>query len=278
VANVFKEIGEPTMSISVNDVEITDEAVERELPHHANAPSPIKSAVEALVLREVLLQAARDKVNMAQAELQALEKSQQEDEAESLIEDALINRLIEMEVTTPTPTQAECEIYYRKNLKQFRQGDLVEASHILFQVTPNVPLEALRAKAQEILEQVLDKPEQFKELARTYSNCTSAEVGGNLGQLSKGQTVPEFERAIFSLDSGEIGPRLIETRFGLHIVRVEHRVEGQTLPFELIQTQLAQFLSEQVRTRALQQYLKILVGQANIQGVELAGADSPLLQ
>jgi peptidyl-prolyl cis-trans isomerase C len=266
------------MSISVNEVEITDEAVERELSHHANTPSPIKSAVEALVLREVLLQAARDKVTLAKEELQALEKSQLEEKTDSLIEDALINRLIEMEVTTPTPTPAECEIYYRKNLQQFRQGDLVEASHILFQVTPNIPLEALRAKAQEVLEQVLECPDQFTELARTYSNCTSSEVGGNLGQLSKGQTVPEFERAIFSLESGEIGPRLIETRFGLHIVRVEQRVEGKTLPFELVQQQLALFLSEQVRTRALRQYLNILVGQANIQGVEMGGADSPLLQ
>lgn len=266
------------MGISVNDVEITDAAVERELPHHANAPSPVKAAVEALVLREVLLQAARDKVALAQEELQALEKSQSEDETESLIEDALINRLIEMEVSSPTPSDKECEIYYHKNLNQFRTGDLVEASHILFQVTPNVPLDALRAKAQEVLEQVRANPEQFKELARTYSNCTSAEVGGNLGQLSKGQTVPEFERTIFSLESGEIAPRLVESRFGLHIVRVEHRVEGQTLPLEMIREQLAQFLTEQVRTRALKQYLKILVGQADIQGVELEGADSPLMQ
>ncbi len=265
------------MGISVNDVEITDAAVERELPHHANAAAPLKSAVEALVLREVLLQVARAKVALAQEELLTLEKSQQED-AESLIEDALINRLIEMEVSTPTPTDEECEIFYSKNLKQFRQGDLVEASHILFQVTPEVALDALRAKAEEVLQQVLAHPEQFKELARTYSNCTSSEVGGSLGQLSKGQTVPEFERVIFSLQSGEISPRLLESRFGLHIVQVEHRVEGNILPFEMVREQLAVFLAEQVRARALKQYLKILVGQADIQGVELEGADSPLLQ
>ncbi|OYZ62716.1 MAG: hypothetical protein B7Y04_12620 [Gallionellales bacterium 24-53-125] len=246
------------MSISVNDVEITDDAVERELPFHESSPSPVKSAVEALVLREVLLQAARDKVAMAQEELRALEAAGDEADRESLLEDALINRLIEMEVSSPTPTVEECEIYYRKNLKQFRNGDLVEASHILFQVTPNVPLDALRAKAEEVLLQVQANPAQFGELARTYSNCTSAEVGGNLGQLSK--------------------PKLVESRFGLHIVRVEHRVEGHTLPFEMVREKLAQFLAEQVRTRALKQYLKILVGQANIQGVELEGADSPLLQ
>ena len=159
------------MSISVNEVEITDEDVERELPHHANAPVPVKAAVEALVLREVLLQAARNKLATELAASQAAVD-------DALIEDALIERLIELEVTSPLPTAAECETYYRKNLAQFRSGDLAEASHILFQVTPNVPLEALRAKAQEVLQQVLLQPEQFAELARTYSNCTSAEEIG----------------------------------------------------------------------------------------------------
>ena len=264
------------MSISVNDIEITDEDVERELPHHANAPVPVKAALEALVVREVLLQAARIRLP---TEL-AVEQTEAEDTLiqDALIEDALIERLIELEVTSPLPTDVECETYYRKNLDQFRSDDLAEASHILFQVTPNVSLEALRAKAQEVLQQVLLQPEQFAQLARTYSNCTSAEVGGSLGQLSKGQTVPEFERVIFSLEAGQIAPRLIESRFGLHIVRVERRAEGRTLPFQMIQAQLAQHLTEQVRARALKQYLKILVGQANIQGIELGGAQTPLVQ
>ena len=265
------------MSISVNDVEITDEAVERELVHHAHASAPVKAAVEALVLREVLLQAARSKLQLAQEELRALEASQAED-ADALIEDALIDRLIELEVKSPEPTEAECETYYCKNLDQFRNGDLVEASHILFQVTPSVPLEALRAKAEEILQQALAQPAQFEELARAYSNCSSAEVGGSLGQLSKGQTVPEFERVIFSLEAGKIAPKLVESRFGLHIVRVERSAEGRTLPFELIKDQLARYLTEQVRARALKQYLKILIGQANIQGVELEGVHTPLVQ
>ncbi len=262
------------MGISVNDVEITDEAVERELPHHASASHPVKAAVEALVLREVLLQAARSKLAKGQDALRALEAS----ETDVLIEDALIERLIDLEVTAPVPTDKECETYYCKNPDRFRNGDLVEASHILFQVTPSVPLDVLRVKAEEILQQALAHPEQFEELARTYSNCTSSEVGGSLGQLTRGQTVPEFERIIFSLEAGRIAPKLVESRFGLHIVRVERRVEGRILPFEMIREKLAQYLTEQVRARALKQYLKILVGQANIQGIELEGAQTPLVQ
>lgn len=259
------------MSISVNDVEITDEAVERELPHHTDAPVPVKAAVKALVVREVLLQAARTK-------LAAAVQASQDEATDALIEDALIERLIEMEVTSPTPTDAECKTYYRNNLEQFRNGDLVEASHIQFQVTPNVPLDALRLKAQEVLQQALAHPEQFAELARTYSNCTSSEVGGSLGQLTRGQTVPEFDRVIFSLEPGKIAPKLLESRFGLHIVRVERRIEGRTLPFDVIHDSLARHLAEQVRLRALKQYLKILVGQAHIQGIELDGTQTPLVQ
>ena len=145
-------------------------------------------------------------------------------------------------------------------------------------MTSSVPLEALRIKAEEVLQQALAHPEQFAELAHTYSNCSSSEVGGSLGQLTRGQTVPEFERVIFRLEQGQIAPKLVESRFGLHIVRVERRAEGCTLPFELVREKLARFLAEQVRTRALRQYLKILVGQAKIQGVELEGAQTPLVQ
>ncbi|MDE3021764.1 MAG: peptidylprolyl isomerase [Pseudomonadota bacterium] len=266
------------MGISVNDIEITDEAVERELPHHASAPIPLKAAVEALVMREVLVQAARQKLAAEPGSQPLQEGVSMDGGAEARIEDALIDRLIELEVKTPVMTDEECETYYLKNIEQFRVGDLVEASHILFQVTPAVPLEILRAKAQEILQQVLAQPDLFPELARTYSNCTSAEVGGSLGQLLKGQTVPEFERVIFSLESGQIAPRLVESRFGLHIVRVERRVQGHVLPLEVIRDRLSEYLTEQVRVHALRQYLKILVGQANIKGIELDGAQTPLVQ
>ena len=266
------------MGISVNGIEITDKAVECELPHHAHAPIPLKSAAEALVMREALLQAARTRLAAVQDAQHLHEDVSRDEDTEAQIEDALIDRLIELEVTAPVLTDEECETYYRKNIEQFRTGELVEASHILFQVTPNVPLDALRAKAQEILQQVLAQPDLFAELARTYSNCTSAEVGGSLGQLTKGQTVPEFERVIFSLESGQIAPRLLESRFGLHIVRVERRVEGRILPLDMIRGRLAEYLTEQTRIRAIRQYLKILVGQADIQGLELDGAQTPLVQ
>lgn len=259
------------MAITVNGVEITDQAVDHELPHHLSAPAPLKAAVEALILREVLLQEARKNLRSASG-------AHTSDTATETFEDALIDQLIERQVITPEASEQECERYYRNNTERFRSGAVVEASHILFQVTPTLPVHALRAKAEEILKELLLHPERFEAYARAYSNCPSAEHGGNLGQLSPGQTVPEFERAIFGLKSGQMASRLVETRFGLHIVRVQRRAEGKQMPFEMVREEIATFLAERARKRAIRQYLDLLVGKADIQGIEMKGAQTPLVQ
>ncbi len=251
------------MSISVNGVEITDDDVQQELPHHAAAPNPLQAATEALVLRQALLQATQ------QAGLVARNANE---------EDALIERLLAREVKAPTPTEEECRRYYDNHPARFRSGDLVEASHILFQVTDKVPLDALRKKAQAVLAQVLDDPIAFEQCARDYSNCPSGDLGGQLGQLTRGQTVPEFERALFALQAGETAGRLVETRFGLHIVRVQRKVEGAQLPFELVKESIARFLTDYAKNKATRQYLEILIGQMDIQGIELSYAATPLVQ
>ncbi len=251
------------MSISVNGIEITDDDVQQELAHHAEAPNPVKAATEALVLRQALLQATR------QAGLVARNANE---------EDALIERLLAREVKAPTPTEEECRRYYDNHPTRFRSGDLVEASHILFQVTDKVPLDALRKKAQTVLARVLDDPTAFEQCARDYSNCPSGDLGGQLGQLTRGQTVPEFERALFALQAGETAGRLVETRFGLHIVRVQRKVEGAQLPFELVKESIARFLTDYAKNKATRQYLEILIGQMDIQGIELSYAATPLVQ
>jgi len=129
-----------------------------------------------------------------------------------------------------------------------------------------------------VLEQVLNDPATFEQCARDYSNCPSGDAGGNLGQLTHGQTVPEFERAIFALAGGEIAKRLVETRFGLHIIRVARKAEGAQLPFEIVKESIARFLTDYAKTKATRQYLEILIGQMNIQGVDLGYATTPLVQ
>jgi len=65
-------------------------------------------------------------------------------------DDAVIEQLLEREVPEAEPGEAECRRYYEQNPRRFTAGELVEASHILFAMTPRVPPERLRAKAAEV--------------------------------------------------------------------------------------------------------------------------------
>ncbi len=189
-----------------------------------------------------------------------------------------IECLLAEEVQVPMPTDAECRRYYEAHRKEFQSGDLVHARHILFQVTPGVDVGQLRARAEETLGELLRAPERFDAVARALSNCPSGEQGGNLGQIGRGDTVPEFEHALFRLGPAGILREVVKTRFGFHIVAVDRRIFGETLPFEAVQEQIAERLKAGVEERALRQYVSILAGDAEIVGVDLKGAQTPLVQ
>ena len=248
------------MPVIVNNHELTDEEVERELDHHRDAPNPLQRATTAVVLRHVLLDEA------AQLGIQGDD------------EEAVIAALLEKAVPDVEPDRSECERHYAAHPQNFTVGELVEASHILFQVTPRVNLDALRKRAEKTLTEVLANPAVFANRARTQSNCPSGEVGGSLGQLGRGDTVPEFEKVVFAMPADSTFPRLLESRFGLHIVRVGRRVDGRILPFEQVEAQIAAALGAARREAAWRQYLKLLAGRARIEGITLEGADSPLVQ
>jgi peptidyl-prolyl cis-trans isomerase C len=194
--------------------------------------------------------------------------------------DGAIERLLDTEVATPEPTQAECRRHYEAHRADYRSGDLVFARHILFAVTPGAPVEALRRKAEETLHQVLSQPERFAELARERSNCPSGGLGGELGQLQRGESVPEFEREVFGSKHKHVGtlPRLVTTRYGFHVVAIDFRVEGCQLPFEQVRERVAADLIARSAERALRQYVAVLAREAKVEGIDLSAAGSPLVQ
>ena len=209
------------MGISVNGVDITDAEIERELPHHQSAGNPLKESVHELILRRVLLQEA-DRLGIEGAD-----------------DDARVEALFVQEVHVPNADDAACETFYRNHPQLFTSGEMVETRHILFQITPTVPLDLLRETGEAVLDELRVHPERFEELAKQYSNCPSGELGGNLGQLSRGETVPEFEDFVFRHKEGDFGDRLLETRFGLHVVLVLRRVEGQRVSYDAVKSQIA---------------------------------------
>jgi peptidyl-prolyl cis-trans isomerase C len=251
---------ENTMPVIVNGYELNDAEMEQELPDHQDAADPVQSAMTALVLRRVLLDEAR------QLEIQADQ------------DEAIIEALLKQEVKVPMPGREECLRQYQAHPARFTVGELAEASHILFQVTNGVDLEALRKHASIVLADLLENPKQFAECAKANSNCPSSEVGGSLGQITRGATVPEFEQAVFSAEAGSIIPRLVETRFGLHIIQLGRKVEGQLRPFEEVESSISDAMRMASHDHAVRQYLQLLVGRAKISGIDLPGADSPLVQ
>ena len=136
---------------------------------------------------------------------------------------------------------------------------------------------AARESADAILAAVQDKPNAFADLARQRSDCTtSAPDGGSLGQFSQGQTVAELELGLDRMKPGDMA--IIETRYGFHVVRLDNRIEGRQLPFELARDRIAAYLAEVVERKALAQYVSILAGRADISGLSLAASSSPLVQ
>ena len=248
------------MGLSVNGVDIDDRQIELELPYHRDAANPLKESVYEVVLRTVLLQEA-DRLAIAGAD-----------------DDARIEALLTREVSVPRADDAACLTYYRNHADKFTRGEMVEARHILFQVTPTVPLDLVRDTAEGILAALRAAPERFGELAAQYSNCPSGAVGGSLGQLQRGDCVPEFDDVLFRLGANEFAARPVETRYGLHIVQVVRRIDGTLLPFETVKSQIAAWLSTAALQRGIHQYLQILVGRARIEGITLEGSTSPLVQ
>ncbi|HTT46678.1 MAG TPA: peptidylprolyl isomerase [Pseudolabrys sp.] len=262
--------GKP-VTVSVNGVAIARDAIQREMQHHA-ATKPIaawQQAACALVIRELLLQEAR-RLAIAPEPLSDGEGRRETEE------EAIIRGLIEREVSVPEPDDTTCRRYYEQNRARFRSPDIYEASHILFTAVPadREAYAQARADAVGVLAALAERPEAFAMLAQAHSRCPSAAQGGNLGQITAGQTTPEFEEALVALEPGQMCDAPVATRYGFHIIRLDRKHAGRTLPYEVVAGRIADYLRDSVRQRADAQYVARLVSAARIEGVDLAGADA----
>lgn len=263
----------PTASrglVSVNGKVIAADAIRREARNHPQLPpaEAWRAAAAALVVKELLVQEACRLGVTGSPESDGEGCSETEEEA-------AIRTLVEREVRVPDADEAECRRYYEANRRRFRSADLYEASHILLAASPCDP-DARReaeALATRLAAQLVVEPARFAELARDHSQCPSSAQGGSLGQLSPGSTVPEFESALAAMTPGTVAPRPVETRYGFHVVRLERRLEGRELPFEMVHPRIAGYLARAASHRAHAQYVARLVSAADIRGIVLAGAD-----
>jgi peptidyl-prolyl cis-trans isomerase C len=163
--------------------------------------------------------------------------------------DLLVNRLLESEVNAKLSVKpGDISAFYEKNPDRFKQSESVHASHILIIVPPGADAgtkAAAKGRAEEALKAARGGKD-FAALARQYSQDGSAQRGGDLGFVVRGQTAPAFENAAFALPIGQISD-VVETPFGFHIIKVTERRPGGAVPFPEAAAQIQQYLEQQQR-------------------------------
>lgn len=254
--------------IHVNEAVIEEKAVLEEMQYHpaTSQRDAMFQAAEALIIGELLKQRAAE----LGLELQDANAPANDDD--------FLDQLIEKEVDVPEAGEQECRTYFEQNRDKFTTSPLMEAKHILLAAPPGEDkprMEALTI-AEELIKQ-LKAGGDFAGLAKAYSACPSKETGGSLGQLSKGQTVPEFERVVFTLEPG-LYDAPVESRYGFHIVWVERKVAGLPLEFMDVREKIRDYLNEKVRHKAIAQYIHTLIAGAKIEGYDFSVSTSPLMQ
>ena len=150
---------------------------------------------------------------------------------------------------------------------------MMSVRHILLACLPEDGKERLKLKkiAYDYIEQIQrdrNPAAMFIELARQHSACPSKEQGGDLGIVSKGQTVPEFEKTLFKLETG-LAPSPIESRYGFHIVEVLDKQAGIQMTYEQVSAAISNKLSQKAFHQSLCDYLFTLADEAEIEGIEM---------
>jgi peptidyl-prolyl cis-trans isomerase D len=176
-------------------------------------------------------------------------------------------------------THDELQSYYNQHRDQYRLAEQAKVSHILIKTPLPGPdgkvdekgvAEAQR-RAEDLLTQ-LKAGAKFEDLARKYSEDPgSAKEGGSLGWIGKGRTVPEFEKAAFSLPKGQISD-LVKSSYGFHIIRVDDRQDAHMKTLEEVKDQIEPILKQQKAQQIAQKQAEDLLQQAKTQGLDAAAS------
>lgn len=245
--------------LSVAGDPISEAAIAHEMQHH-RAATPHQSraaAARALVVQRLLAR-----------EIKRLGVHAEPEDRETQ-EEADIRQLLETQVPTPQPDEAQCRRYFESNQDKLHHPDRVRARHILLAAPPSDLAARARASTlgETLIAELREHPERFTELAMRHSACSSRDQGGELGWIERGDTTPEFDRQLFMLRVGLAG-LTVESRYGHHVVMVDEIERGAPLTFEEAAPRIASYLETQVRQNAIHQYLQILRERHGVQGLD----------
>jgi peptidyl-prolyl cis-trans isomerase C len=299
-AGLFAQADATTIVAAVNGTELTAIDVRREMnmmyqqavmqgvyPDESEIDAYWNRAIEVLIGRELLLQAAESKnytadsaaveeyingltINYGGIEALTDALAEQGMTLEKLRNDTLryqiISLFVEKELRSDVVLDDSAALqYYNENKEYFQKDETINASHILVQTSENADeteLEAAYTKISALYDRVA-AGEDFAELAREYSDCPSAENGGDLGEFGHGMMVPPFDRAAFDLEPGEFS-KPVQTQFGYHIILLTAKNAPVTINFEDVQQQITDYLVDSEVEQKVNSYVSALRDEADI--------------
>jgi peptidyl-prolyl cis-trans isomerase D len=176
-------------------------------------------------------------------------------------------------------SREELQAYYDQHRDQYRVAEQAKVSHILIKTPLPGPdgkvddkgVAEAQARAADLLKQIKGGA-NFEDLARKFSEDPgSAKEGGSLGWIPKGRTVPEFEKAAFSLPKGQISD-LVKTSYGFHIIRVDDRQAAHQKTIDEVKDQIEPILKQQKAQQIAQKEAEDLAQAAKTKGLDAAAA------
>jgi len=174
---------------------------------------------------------------------------------------------------------ADVQAYYDEHRDEYRVSEQVKVAHILIKT----PLPAAGAKedekavadahkkAEDVLKEVKAGGDFAKLAEKNSDDPGSAKSGGELGWIGRGRTVPEFEKAAFSLPKGQTSD-LVKSSYGFHIIRVEDKQEAHLKTLAEVKTEIETKVKQQKVARATEAAANALLSQARTDGFDKAAA------
>jgi parvulin-like peptidyl-prolyl isomerase len=163
----------------------------------------------------------------------------------------------------PKPSKEDIRKYYEENAEQFESAEQIRVAHIVKYVNWQTD-EATACEQMKKAQEELKKGAAFETIVGKYTDCS--DNGGDLGYITRGRMVEEFEDVVFNLGPSQVSD-VFRTRFGFHIAKVYERKPPAVLPFEQVKEQIVELLKEQIQGKAIDDFLDHLRSRATIEEI-----------
>jgi len=175
-------------------------------------------------------------------------------------DELLVNMWMKEQMDNAVVSDSEAKEFYEKNKDKFVGKAKMHARHILVDTEKAAKeiIDTLKSLKGDALKN------KFMELAKTKSTGPSGPKGGDLGTFTKGQMVPEFSKAAWALNNGEITTEPVKTQFGYHVIYLETKSDAQPTPYESVKDKIITSLKQQRFSAKIVEIAKELKSKAKI--------------